>query len=352
MNPTEDGMEPETSDEDVIPPQIEELLRSRSTLVEWLERLEERRDDVRPAVYEKVRDDYRGRLSEVEDHLSEHRSDLERALDERRGAVRELEEERDERAAELEEVELRHEVGELEEDEWEEESGELRDVLDDLEESLEGERGAVERLEEVLDELAGLEGGAVAGAEEPAVGAPRPEADEGPAAGPADGGPDGEPSGEPGTAAGFGPEVAGAPEPEETADETGRSEAADDTSTGDEEPAIEGGDGWPAPELADADETGPGSVGTEEDGAAGAGTGAGTDGDAGSDEDTTPEGGRGAAADGDEEADDFDELDFLESLSLDEPDSLDTLGMELDQDEESASDGDEAGEEDREGPGG
>lgn len=337
MNPTEVGMEPETSEDDVIPPQIEELLRDRSTLVEWLERLRERRDDVRPAVYQKVRDDYRERLDEVEVHLSEHRSDLERALGERREAVGQLEEERDERAAELEEAELRHEVGELEEEEWEEASGGLRESLDELDESLEEEGAAVRRLEEVLEELAGLEdasdagvGGGVAGGPDRDQTAARPDrgrTGEAPAAeaGPVDG--------------------------SRTADvdAPGAAKTGEASAEVEEAPAIEGGDGWPAPDLgvAEEDERGP-SGSAEDDGATdGAGTGADEDAAPEPEPEPRPAGGRA----GDEDAD-FDELDFLESLSLDEPDSLDTLGMELDDDEEAASDGEETGEEDRGGPGG
>lgn len=149
-------MTPDTA-QDVVPSRIADLLSERATLLAWLERVEERRDDVRPAVYERVRDDYRERLDEVEGSLASHRSDLEESLARHRSALEELEEEREERAARLEEAELRHAVGELDDKAWEEREGALRSELDDLEERLGEEREASSRLEEVLEELEGVE---------------------------------------------------------------------------------------------------------------------------------------------------------------------------------------------------
>lgn len=149
-------MTPDRSD-DVVPERIAELLEERSTLLQWLERLEEKREEVRPSVYERVRSDYGDRLEGVERSLAGHRSDLEESLAGHRSAADELEEEHEDRAARLEEMELRHAVGELEEDEFEERAEELRGGLEDLEERLAEERGAARRLEEVLEELARME---------------------------------------------------------------------------------------------------------------------------------------------------------------------------------------------------
>lgn len=301
MNRTEGVMEPETSHGEVVPPQIEELLRSRSTLVEWLEGLEDRREDVRPAVYEKVRDDYRGRLAEVEGQLAEHRSDLERALEERREAVGELEEERDAQAALLEEAELRHDVGELEDDEWEEESGELKSELDELDESLDEERAAVDRLEDVLDELTEL-----AVDEEPTGDA---------------GSRGGEPSARPG----------GEADPAAEVDEPGPDVAGTPAGSADVEEPAPADAGQPTEPPADGDTT----TGREE-----------TAGDAEADGSGGPAGARDEAAaeraaerpgpDEEEEGEpeDRDELDFLESLALDDPEGLDTLSLELDEEED------------------
>lgn len=145
-------MTPDTA-QDVVPERISDLLSERATLREWIERVEERRDDVRPAVYQRVRGDYLERLEGVESALATHRSDLEESLATHRSAVEELQEEREDRAARLEEAELRHAVGELDEEEWGERESALRGELDGYEERLEEERSAAVRLEEVLEEL-------------------------------------------------------------------------------------------------------------------------------------------------------------------------------------------------------
>lgn len=173
-------MTPDTRD-DVVPPRIAELLSERGTLLQWLERLEERREDVRPAVYERVRSDYGERLERVERSLAGHRSDLEESLARHRSTVAELEAEHEDRDARLEEMELRHAVGELEEEEFEQVAEELRAELEDLEGRLAEERSASERLEEVLEELGRMEG------LEELEPAPEPEAERTGAAGPASG---------------------------------------------------------------------------------------------------------------------------------------------------------------------
>lgn len=149
-------MTSETAQE-VVPPRIAELLEERSTLLEWLERLEERREGVRPEVYERVRSDYGERLEGVETSLAGHRSDLEGSLARHSSTVSELEEEREDRAARLEEAELRHAVGELDEEEFEGRAVDLRAELEELVGRLEEERDAVGQLEEVLGELQGME---------------------------------------------------------------------------------------------------------------------------------------------------------------------------------------------------
>lgn len=155
--------------QDVVPERISDLLSERATLHQWIERVEERREDVRPAVYRRVRDDYVDRLDEVEGALATHRTDLEESLATHRSALEELEEEREDRAARLEEVELRHAVGELDEEEWGERESALRGELDEYEARLEEERSAAVRLEEVLEELESVGEGEAALEPEPAT---------------------------------------------------------------------------------------------------------------------------------------------------------------------------------------
>ena len=256
-----------TEADEAVPPEIAELIERRSTLQGWLERLEGRREDVREAVYERVRGDYRERLDEVERRLGSHRSDLERSLERRRATVAELEGEREERAARLEEAELRHEVGELDEGAFEEEASGHREALEELDAELETERAAADRLQEVLEELSGLEASDADEEPEAGTGSRWPVSDPGPA----DAGGDQEGGGR-----------------------AGGEEEAGGGGTDSEE-------GAPAAERRARP-----TAGSAEDEEAGEATGDRPDGD---------------------------ELDFLESLSLDDPDALDTLSMDLDEEE-------------------
>lgn len=277
MTPTETREEQE-----VIPGEVADLLEKRSTIREWIEGLEAREDDVRPEVYGRVEEDYRERLDRVEDELAGHRADLARSLEERRRVLEDTEGRREQRAALLEEVELRHEVGELTDEEWGESRAEHEAALEDLDGRLEGIRTAVERLEEVVDELSEIGDRGDAPPEDSAPTAEEPD--------------DGATTAVEATAE---PDAADRMEPEETEEET---ETADERVAR-AEPVGDGGtraDDVPPPE-------------TRADG----------------------------SAEGEGEEDYEDELQFLESLSLDDPDALDTLSLSLD--EEEADDGEESG---------
>ncbi|HKK28591.1 MAG TPA: hypothetical protein VKB18_10945 [Gemmatimonadota bacterium] len=339
------------SDVPTIPEEITELLEKRSTFREWLDRLEGREEGVRAEVYERVRGDYLERLSGVEEELAGHREELESSLARCRERVDSLEEERDERAADLEEAELRHAVGEYADEEWDELRGEHEAALAELEGRLEEERSATARFEEILAELdqgraveAGGEPEAQEAAAEEDAGAAEPETDEPGAEEPrtaelegASGGSDEEPAfageveaGGPDGAdreaeafgSGFGAVTAFGEEPEAEADETEVAEA-------DEPEAAR-----PADEDREAEDEVLAFLSGETAGASDA-----------ADRDSGAEKLEG-------EGEDFeDELDFLESLSLDDPSSLDTLSLLLDDGEE----GDEAGKDDDDGergPGG
>jgi hypothetical protein len=158
----------------VIPEEIRGLLEQRSTFQGWLDRLEELGSEYRPEVAEKVRSDYSGRLSEVEATLEGHRSELETALAERTEAVERVTGQHDARTAELEETQLRHVVGEFDDDEWEARRAEHQGLIDELEAKLDTERSAVKDLEAVLGEFAGGEPPAEAPPEEAAAEAEEP----------------------------------------------------------------------------------------------------------------------------------------------------------------------------------
>jgi len=139
----------------VIPEAIQALLEKRTTFQDWLSRLDELGSDFRPEVAEKVRSDYEGRLTEVEGELEGHRAELESALAERSQTADRIAGQHDAHRSELEETELRHAVGEFDEDEWERRRSEHQSEIDDLEADLTAHRSAVESLQTVLGELTG-----------------------------------------------------------------------------------------------------------------------------------------------------------------------------------------------------
>ena len=139
----------------VIPEAIQALLEKRTTFQDWLSRLDELGSDFRPEVAEKVRSDYEGRLTGVEGELEGHRTELESALAERSETADRIAGRYDAHCAELEETELRHAVGEFDEEEWERRRSEHQGEIDNLEADLTEQRSAVESLQTVLGELTG-----------------------------------------------------------------------------------------------------------------------------------------------------------------------------------------------------
>lgn len=139
----------------VIPEAIRELLEKRGTFQGWLNRLDDLGNEFRPEVAEKVRTDYAGRLAEVEAELEGHRAELETALAGRVAAVEKVAGEHDRLSAELEETQLRHAVGEFDDQEWERRRAGHQVEIDELEAELTSQREAVDSLQTVLSELAG-----------------------------------------------------------------------------------------------------------------------------------------------------------------------------------------------------
>lgn len=141
----------------VVPDEVNRLLDERSQVQGWLERLAELRDEATPEVYARVESDYRGRLEEVNGRLSSHRADLEGSLAAQRERVSSLQADRDERAAELEEAKLRFSVGEYDDEEWDRRREAAQGAIAELDGRLEEARAALEEVEGVLAALPGGE---------------------------------------------------------------------------------------------------------------------------------------------------------------------------------------------------
>lgn len=311
----------------VIPEEIRGLLEQRSTYQGWLGRLDELGAEYRPEVADKVRADYSSRLSEVEAKLEGHRSELETALGERTEAVERVSGEHDARTAELEETQLRHVVGEFDDAEWEARRAEHQGLIDELEAELASERSAVESLQAVLGEFAGSAAAAAAAGAEAEPEALAVEHDEWT---------------DPATVE---EEPAEAPEPEVGAEEP--EAESDDWMTqplegveSDDSAAAEGGEAVKAvlvdpdvveSEFADTDFVEAVVVDKEE--AEAPATPEAAEPEAAEPMAAEPEADE-PAAEPDAEPDEFmDELEFLESLSLDDADSFDAVSAMLDEDE-------------------
>lgn len=139
----------------VVPAEVTELLDRRSRVQGWIEKLGELRDEASPEVFARVREDYEGRLDELNERLVGHRSDLEASLEEHRERVGDLQARRDERAAELEEARLRHAVGEYDEAEWDRRRAAAEEDLEGLDGDLASERAALTELQGTLRSLPG-----------------------------------------------------------------------------------------------------------------------------------------------------------------------------------------------------
>ena len=148
-------MSGEESQGTVVPAQVVSLLEERAKVQGWIEKLVDFREDASPEVYARVREDYAGRLAELNRRLADHRADLESSLETHRRRVAELQERRDERAAELEEAELRYSVGEYGEEEWAQRRQSGQSELERVDAELEEERTALGELERTLASLPG-----------------------------------------------------------------------------------------------------------------------------------------------------------------------------------------------------
>ena len=274
----------------MIPEAIQGLLEKRGTFQEWLSRLDELGSEFRPEVAEKVRNDYAGRLAAVETELEGHRSELEAVLAERTEAVEKVASQHDARSAELEETQLRHVVGEFDDEEWELRRAEHQAEIDEMEAELTAQRSAVEALDSVLAELSG------AGPSKAVVDLVATE------------------------------KTADLPETEESEGQ----EAADDQLTAAESGEI--ADAWMTQPFDEADQ------GTELEEAVEEIVTAELVEEPEAEQPEAVEPEAEPAVERDEEEEFTDELEFLESLSLDDPDNFDAVSAMLDEDGDSADD--------------
>ncbi len=142
---------------------LKEIKAKRDEILEWLDKLEQKKDSVKPDVYQRVKLDYTGRLEDVNRRASELVPLVENevsALERRR---EELSESEEKYRSEMEELELRRELGELSDDEFKEKSAAVTAKLEELSSERSEIEAAVEELSSLLTDV--KEGGGYAVAE-------------------------------------------------------------------------------------------------------------------------------------------------------------------------------------------
>ncbi|HEY2807061.1 MAG TPA: hypothetical protein VGI92_14475 [Gemmatimonadales bacterium] len=134
---------------------VEKLIEQRRLFQDWMDKLAAGSVDGMPAhVIERVRNDYRERLTGVMAELGEHREALNEALEEAQEREDGLEAQQQERKDELAELRLRRHVGEMDEGRFKEQSGTLQTTLDSLKKDLASALRDIERYEEILEMIA------------------------------------------------------------------------------------------------------------------------------------------------------------------------------------------------------
>jgi hypothetical protein len=133
---------------------IEALLQRRAQFEQWLARLEAAGDKAPPAVRQRVRADYEGRLKGVIDELRGHAATISEELERHRGAQAKLDGECKQAEEALAEAEVRHAVGEYSEDEWRGISDRSQSNLGRLRQELSAVGDEISRLAEVQSLIA------------------------------------------------------------------------------------------------------------------------------------------------------------------------------------------------------
>lgn len=135
-----------------------EIKEERDRLKGFREKAEDKKDDVDPAVYERVVSDYDAREAELEEQADPLRVEAAGEYAKLQAIFDELEAIADEARTAKEELEFRHEVGELDDDTLAEKLEEPEETLEECEKQLEAAEELKERFLEAVDSEEELEG--------------------------------------------------------------------------------------------------------------------------------------------------------------------------------------------------
>lgn len=156
---------------------IDSLLQQRAQFEQWLARLDSASDKAPPAVRQRVRSDYEGRLRSVIEELRGHSATIGAELERHRGAQAELDRERRSAEEALAEAEVRHTVGEFTEEDWTRINDESQGNLTRLRQELGSVGSEISRLAEVQSLITVVPARPEPPAAPPAPPAPPPKAE-------------------------------------------------------------------------------------------------------------------------------------------------------------------------------
>lgn len=143
----------EISTGDALAPEVRDLLEQRATLQQWISGLEAQRGTTSERILQRVREDYEGRLTEVNDALSDHVSGIQAEMD--RSVERSADATKVHEAAvdALEEARLRHAIGELPGKGWTDRERHLMEEVETAKVAEDAARSEADRLSELLGSL-------------------------------------------------------------------------------------------------------------------------------------------------------------------------------------------------------
>lgn len=123
-----------------------------------LEKIEENRSEVSPAVYERVKGDYQARLEEITQQLMDKKQDIDSELESLYATRSKIAEQLDEQRQALEEVKFRNMLGEFVEEEYQELSKEKQDRIGKFETAMQAVTTNISRYESIFHEEAEMLG--------------------------------------------------------------------------------------------------------------------------------------------------------------------------------------------------
>jgi hypothetical protein len=137
------------------PATVAELIEARAQLQSWIARLEELAPEVPAHVARRVLADYEARLDAVVQALADHAEELRRERERLRTDLDDALQRHEESVDALDEGRLRFRVGEVPEEEWEARRPEMEADAEAAAAEAQQLRGALERHQELLDQVDG-----------------------------------------------------------------------------------------------------------------------------------------------------------------------------------------------------